>query len=270
MYKLAAIDLDGTLLDRNGRVSRENREALLRFERSGGIVTLVSGRCAQNMRAIVDDLGLSSRYHIAMMGNQIFSKEKDYPVSYLFSPQQYQTIIAVLERFSVPYLVCADKSIYYKHFQGYYLYEWLTHAVGDRVFYREDMENIHGAYRLGVYCPHEKLYEDIYEAILLPGVRKYHSYPSIELIPAQANKAYALEQVAYLLGVQKSEILAVGDGAIDQELLAGAGLGVALANASTELKQVADVLLENTNEENGVALALYRYCIIQKEGKSYV
>ena len=42
--KLAAIDLDGTLLDRSGEIPEKNIEALQNFDRNGGIVTVATGR----------------------------------------------------------------------------------------------------------------------------------------------------------------------------------------------------------------------------------
>lgn len=268
-YTLTAIDLDGTLLNSRGYISRQNREALLRYERAGGHVVLVSGRSAGDMRTIVEELGLQSQYHIAMMGNQVFSKEKVYPVSFCFTQEQYKTILSILETYCVPYLVSAKDTIYYKRFDGRNVYEYFTHGAGLVMAYKKDIENVRDPYRFNIYVPQQETYDALFEALCVQGVRKYRSVPNIDLIPALAHKGYALRIVAQVLGIRKKQIVSIGDGAIDCELLDSAGLGIALANAVDELKACADVVLDQSNDEDGVAHAIYKYCL-PKGSECYV
>lgn len=57
--KLAAIDLDGTLLDKEGNISEENAWALKEFDRQGGTVALATGRSIQSAREVFEQLDLS-------------------------------------------------------------------------------------------------------------------------------------------------------------------------------------------------------------------
>lgn len=74
----------------------------------------------------------------------------------------------------------------------------------------------------------------------------------IELFTPETNKGNALKYVSEYLGFQKEDIIAFGDGHNDIEMIEFAGLGVAMKNAHDELLEVADVILEHTNTENGI------------------
>ncbi len=68
--KLAAIDLDGTLLDRNGKIPEENIQALRKFDENGGIVTVATGRNSISAKDIFSELGIGG-YLISSNGSLI-------------------------------------------------------------------------------------------------------------------------------------------------------------------------------------------------------
>ena len=61
------------------------------------------------------------------------------------------------------------------------------------------------------------------------------------------------------MGFTPENIIAFGDGHNDIEMLEFAGLGVAMKNAHEELIEVADIVLEHTNTENGIIKFLKNY-----------
>jgi Cof subfamily protein (haloacid dehalogenase superfamily) len=81
----------------------------------------------------------------------------------------------------------------------------------------------------------------------------------IELFTPKTDKGYALEYVANYLGYKREDIIAFGDGHNDIEMIQFAGLGVVMNNAHEELKEVADIILEETNKEDGVIKFLKYY-----------
>lgn len=74
----------------------------------------------------------------------------------------------------------------------------------------------------------------------------------IEIFTPETNKGNGLKYVAEYLGFEREQIIAFGDAHNDIELLQYAGTGVAMANAYESLKEVADVVLEYTNKEDGL------------------
>lgn len=85
----------------------------------------------------------------------------------------------------------------------------------------------------------------------------------IEVLPLGTSKAAALEWLAARLGIARDEILAVGDERNDIEMLAWAGIGVAMGNAHPEVKAVADWVTDSV-EEDGCALAIERFALAEE------
>jgi Cof subfamily protein (haloacid dehalogenase superfamily) len=77
----------------------------------------------------------------------------------------------------------------------------------------------------------------------------------LEVMHHEANKAKALEVIALHYGIDRQEVMAVGDSYNDMEMIEWAGLGVAMGNAFESVKDIADYVTAS-NEEEGVAEAL--------------
>ena len=88
----------------------------------------------------------------------------------------------------------------------------------------------------------------------------YRSEPFfIEVMPLGVDKAASLEQLFKRLGIEKEETVACGDGFNDISMLKYAGVGVAMANAQEKVKEIADVVTEKTNDEDGLLEVIERY-----------
>ena len=72
------------------------------------------------------------------------------------------------------------------------------------------------------------------------------------------DKAKALDTVLTPMGYKSEEMIAFGDGHNDASMLKYAGIGVAMANAVDDLKEIADEITLS-NEEDGIAIALSKY-----------
>lgn len=82
----------------------------------------------------------------------------------------------------------------------------------------------------------------------------------LECLAPGVNKGLALEKVARFYGLDAREVMAVGDAPNDREMLAWAGIGVAMEGAPPEVRAVADWTAPS-NREDGVAAALRRYVL---------
>ena len=82
-------------------------------------------------------------------------------------------------------------------------------------------------------------------------------FNNLEFTKAGTNKAAGLKFLAGHLGMTMDEVMAVGDSENDIEMLREAGLGIAMGNASAEVKAVADAVTLD-NENDGVAVAIER------------
>jgi hypothetical protein len=86
----------------------------------------------------------------------------------------------------------------------------------------------------------------------------------LEVIPLGVNKAEALVNLTKRLSLDLSQVVALGDGHNDLEMLREVGLGIAMGNATEEVKAAAK-WVTGTNDEAGVAQAirkLFRECVV--------
>ena len=88
----------------------------------------------------------------------------------------------------------------------------------------------------------------------------YRSEPFfIEAMPLGVDKAASLERLFEKIGVDRADTIACGDGFNDMSMIQYAGVGVAMANAQEAVKNVADVITEKTNDEDGLLEVLDRF-----------
>ena len=79
-----------------------------------------------------------------------------------------------------------------------------------------------------------------------------------ETLPKGANKGVALKKLAEKLNIPREEVMAIGDGNNDIEMLKFAGVGVAMGNGTKMAKDAANYITD-TNENNGVAKAIEKF-----------
>ncbi|UCC62622.1 MAG: HAD-IIB family hydrolase, partial [Anaerolineae bacterium] len=89
-------------------------------------------------------------------------------------------------------------------------------------------------------------------------VRSHRNF--VEGNPLGASKGQAMACLAARLGIARSQTAAIGDNDNDADMVAWAGLGMAMGNAHPDLKAVADVILPSV-EQDGVAVAIQKYIL---------
>ena len=80
----------------------------------------------------------------------------------------------------------------------------------------------------------------------------------VEILPRGINKGAAIKRICEKYGVDKSEVIALGDSENDASMLEFAGLGIAAGNAMPALKAIADEV-GVTNDEDFVAWVIEKY-----------
>ena len=83
---------------------------------------------------------------------------------------------------------------------------------------------------------------------------------NLELSGLHVDKGTGLAALANLLGIQREQVMALGDGANDVPMLSWAGLGVAMENAVPAAKEAADALTQD-NDSDGAALAICKWVL---------
>lgn len=235
-YRLAAIDLDGTLLGPDKAISERNASAVRRLNENGVRVIIASGRRHQNSVRFQRQLRLTGPI-IACQGGLIRDGESGNVIEAHFLPQTVAREIAFE----------ADKNgvgVIYYHLDHLYVPErsnrWIDlyeSRVGERAETLPDLSQLDGRRALKIVWYGDpvvlkKIRPEI--AARYEGKADVLSTESenLEFVPRGINKAAALEKVARELGVPREEVMAFGDGENDVQMLEWAGMGVAMRHGN--------------------------------------
>lgn len=237
---LIALDMDGTLLNDQGEVSVANREMIKRAQDNGIHVICSTGRSLITSREYVKSLGLSS-YHITVNGSEIWDERGELVQRIVIPTAQIQWMLHIAKEYEVKF--------------------WAT--ATDHVWRREMPEDIsqHVWLKFGYEIENDEIRNKVYEKLQ---TRKQllefsNSSPiNIEINSYGVNKAKGIEVVCDRLGINMSQVMAVGDSLNDLPMIQAAGIGVAMGNAQVIVKHHADWVTDSNNQD-GVAKAIQKW-----------
>lgn len=259
MYKIIALDMDGTLLNDSKEIT-EITKSTLKEARSKGIkIVLASGRPIDGLKNYLSQLNLmeDNEYVLSYNGclvqetksgkviHSVGLKGKDLKYMYEVSKKLNVNIHAFSNELG---LITPKISKYTK------LEADINDIKVNVVDFNEipDDEDIIKVMMIDEEDIIDEAIKNMPEEIL----KKYTTFKSapyfLEIINKEADKGEGLKALAEYLDVKREEIIAIGDAENDLAMIQYAGLGVAMKNASEAVKEVSDCMTES-NEEDGVA-----------------
>ncbi|MCI6671686.1 MAG: Cof-type HAD-IIB family hydrolase [Prevotella sp.] len=266
-YKMLVLDLDGTLTNAKKEITPRTKAALMQAQERGVRVVLASGRPTYGIVPLAEELELA-RYEgfiLAFNGAKII---------------EYSTQEVVFEQTLSPEIVP-------------HLYE-AAHQTGMTILTYQG-EGIAATNKEDEYVaieafinkmpvvqyddfPHQIVYP-INKCLIVGEPQKLHTlelsiakemngrisvYRSadyfLECVPLNVDKAASLERLINRIDIEREEIIACGDGHNDLSMIAYAGLGVAMENATDQLKAHAG-FITLSNEEDGIAHVIEKFLI---------
>ena len=289
MYKLIAIDLDGTLLNSYGVVTDRTKQTIKKCIDKGIEIVLASGRPNDSIEAIAKEIG-AEHYFIAGNGALIYDikKQKVIYEKYM-SKEKVLEIIKLCEQNSISYNVYTDKTILatsLKYNVLYYHKENLkkeeskkTHIniVDDMYTYVKQMQE-EKFLKITICDTNSNVFNaiirkmkqikgiDILEVshmsrkIIKQGTEDVPiEYYYTEISLQEVDKYNALQFLQKKLNIKNEETIAIGDNMNDKKMIQKAGMGIAMKQSCPAIIEVADYVTEGNNED-GVAKALEKFC----------
>ena len=266
--RLLALDLDGTLTNSQKQVSQRNREYIRLAQDRGVRVILASGRPVLGIRAVADALDLWERggYILAYNGGHIIDcKTGTDLVKHTIPMDLVHDICEVAHQGLGVWPLCYNGTgvICENDTDPYVLKEGYNNSIPViRVNSLEACitEPVVKFMIVGEPDALQKAYE-LLKPTMLGKLNLFFSEPYfMEVTPPGIEKASALAALSQLLGTDREQLMACGDGLNDIPMLQYAGLSVAMANAYPETKDTADFIV-SSNEEDGVAEAIERFIL---------
>lgn len=268
MIKLILSDLDETLLDDDGTINSQNITAVQKFVKNGGYFVPNTGRSYKSVFGTLKELGLNKQnkqYVVSYNGGAIVEIHEDdgekiivqhgmdlelakkifslgqiqadidthiYTIDTLFIYNISENDEQYMKERSVPYQEMADDNL-----------DFLSNerTIMKVIFEHRDPNVL------------QKIADTVNAQLSDKVLTTFSSNRYVEFNPKGSDKGSAGLELADMLGIPRNEVAALGDNLNDAAQIKAAGVGVAVANAKPEIKEMADLVLSKTNNEGAVA-----------------
>ena len=290
MYKLVAIDLDGTLLNSYGEISNKNKDSLKKAIEKNVEIVLASGRPIASVKNLANEIG-KCNYIICGNGAITYDIPNEKIIYNQFmSKAKVLKIINICEENSIFYSIYTEEGILTKrlnynvllfnqenankpedkktkisivdnmeeYIQNRKEEDYLKISVcdNDKVVFGSiirKLRTISNIDVLDVAHMSRKKIKDGTDQVLL-------EYFYTEITNINVDKGEALKDLAQKLNIKDEEVIAIGDNINDSQMVKNAGLGVIMDNAAPYIKEMADYIAKD-NDNDGVAEVIDKYIL---------
>lgn len=287
MYKLIAIDLDGTLLNSYGEITQENKNAIKYALDKGVGVVLASGRDPKTMEKISNELDIKD-FLISGNGACVYDikRQENIYESYIKKEKALQ-IIKICKENSIFFNVYTDKGIITEslNFNVKVFNNENNYKPNNKRTNIEIVNDIYSYIENGDYkilkiiiCDESRIIfnniieklknvreievldiEHMSKKIIKMGTEEFKlEYFYTEVTNKDTNKWSAIKFLIEKLGIKEEETICMGDNINDLEMVKNAGVGIVMKNSALEKQNIGDFVTEDNNSD-GVGKAIYRY-----------
>lgn len=284
MYKLIAVDLDGTMLNQYGIVTQRTKEAIEKVQQKGIDVMIASGRPTNSVKTIAKEIK-SNKYFISGNGAIIYDILNDKIIyENTLKKRKVLDIIKICEENSIYYNIYTENEIIAKNLQCNVLYYHKENAdkeENDRThinivedIYEYISKRDEKIIKITICDNHKIIFNSIMkklkeiddvEVLEVSHMSRKMIKQGTEDVPIEyfyteisaknVDKWNAIEFLKEELNIDTSEIIAIGDNINDKKMIENAGLGIAMGGSTPIVKEIADKITDSNNND-GVAKIL--------------
>lgn len=273
MYKLIALDLDGTLLNDQKKISKENLEFINDATMAGYEIVIATGRRYFSAKELTLDIP-NEMTILANNGNIIRNSLSDKILYNTFMDKEgIKKVLTMGKSFDLHPIVHVD---HYEKGIDMLVERYICDGdnciflpVGEKRFKIISTEDLFEQDRvLALVYPGEKTrlavfykelndrFPEAYNSHILENLQTVEAM--LEIMNPSGSKWKSLVEYAASKGIKPDEIIAVGDDNNDLEMILNAGLGISMKNGSDFTIEVADLVTERDNNDSGVGFELRR------------
>ena len=254
--RIAALDVDGTIVDETNAMSPAVHDTVRALADAGVDIVVATGRALPGTMEVIDRLGLEEGIAVTSNGAIVVGY---HPVEVLHSVtfDASEAVRRVLEQVPDALVAVEEVGVGYRvnapfpegEVSGRITVEDVDTLVAEPVTRVVIRALDHDA----------REFSDLVAGLGLTGTNYYIGYTAwLDLAPQGVSKASGLEMACARLDVAQADVLAIGDGFNDVEMLEWAGRGVAMGQAPDEVKAFADDVTTDVHED-GLVAELRRY-----------
>ncbi len=282
MIKLIASDMDGTLLNSNHKISKENLEAIKKAESMGIKFTIATGRRFEDVKPLIDENDLKCQC-IVLNGGEYIDEEGKVLEGIYIDRKEASQIIDMIIKENIVAEIYTNQGLYsvntkkealtevayrIKAFNPKTSFEEAikyaeTHPHFLDLKYIKDIDKfLKSDIKIGKFVA---FYND--EQTTVKVKRKLEAIErlaisstftkNIEINNKEAQKGLILAKVAEQMGIRRDEVMVIGDSFNDYSMFTEFPVSFAMENAIPQIKKIAKYITD-TNDNAGVAKAIYK------------
>ena len=254
--KAIFFDVDGTLLShKSNEVPASTRRALARLRAEGVKTVVATGRHMIELEKLpVNDLSFDG--YLTLNGDLMLDENKKVYAGTPIDKGEMEVLAAMFSARKIPFVLIGENDRYINFVNETVIrtQEETKGTVPEIGCYSG--ENV---YQILAFVPEKE--KNILDGLLDECAITSWNDTGIDIIPRGGGKSAGINQFMEQYGIERSEIMAFGDGENDIEMLKFASIGVAMGNASDEVKAAADYVTDSV-DENGIENALKHFGLI--------
>ena len=254
--KAVFFDVDGTLLSHRWNQVPESARRALRQLRENGIKTVVAtGRHMSEYRNLpVSDIDFDA--YLTLNGQLILDSGRRAYAGTCIDPGEMEVLSRIFQAKKIPFVLITEEERFINYVDDTVI---STQAATKGTVPEVGQYQEQKVYQILAFVP-ERMKNLLNELLDECSVTSWHE-TGIDIIPRGGGKASGIRKYLEEEGLDRSEIMAFGDGENDIDMLEFAGIGVAMGNASDMVKAHADYVTDSV-EENGIEHALQHFGLI--------
>lgn len=266
MYKLIALDMDGTLLREDKTISQNTKEAIKKAKEKGVKIVLASGRPIEGIERYLEELELLDQddYVVSFNGAIVQNTNTKEVVSRItLTGQDLEYLYQLSQELGVNIHAFSKDGCITPRMSAYTILEGEINGIAvHEVDFNEVPKNEELIKIMMIDEPEilqkaiEKLPKEVYDKYTV--VRSAPFF--LEFLDKRVNKGAGVEALAKCLNIKQEEVICMGDAGNDEHMIHYAGLGVAMENAFEEVKAIADFVTKS-NDEDGVAYVIEKFIL---------
>ncbi|SMC28857.1 hypothetical protein SAMN02745134_03688 [Clostridium acidisoli DSM 12555] len=266
MYKLIALDMDGTLLKTDKTISQETFNAIQSAKKKGIKVVLATGRPVKGIKKYLTELNLLSDddYAVAFNGAVVqTTKSEKIIAENLLSVDDIKTLYDLSKELKVNIHALTNDECITPKISKYSLLEAKMNSIPIKEI---DFDNVNKDTTIVkiMFIDEEDILDNAIKKIPKEFYDKYTVVKSspyfLEFLNKKVNKGVGVKLLAEELGIDMKDIICVGDHENDIDMVEYAGLGVAMENGIDKLKKVANFVTKS-NDNDGVAYVINKFML---------
>jgi Cof subfamily protein (haloacid dehalogenase superfamily) len=268
MYKLLALDMDGTLLNSQKKISPKTAEAILELSRRGIYVVVSTGRGVAELQDYKDELKFMN-YGITSSGGAVYDFFNQKAIKAYTIPKEiaFEIINAGLAERAMIHILGLTKSVAsetdIKNMPDFQM--TIYQNMFDKICVRCDdfkkyvEENPDEIIKLNLYHRSPESRQKNFERLKhLNLTFALAETTALESSPKGISKASGLIELCNFLKIDIADTVAVGDAPNDIEVLKTAGIAAVMGNADDEIKKIADFVTDD-NDHDGIIKVIEKY-----------